>query len=57
MADMHSLFLKFNDNITLSSSKADFLKTSRDAIRRDIKNGFQIMIKSSLNFVGKGHFL
>lgn len=56
MADVHSLFLKFNDNITLSSSKADFLKTSRDAIRRDIKKWFSDNDKKQPKFCWQGSF-
>lgn len=38
--NLHSNFIKFNDTIKLSSSKADNLKTSRDALRKDIRNWF-----------------
>lgn len=56
MADMHSLFLKFNDNITLSTKKADSLKTSRDAIRKDIKTWFSDNDKNLPKFCWQGSF-
>ena len=40
MANLNKLFIDFNDNITIAKSKSDNLKTSRDALRNDIKNWF-----------------
>lgn len=56
MADVHSLFLRFNDNITLSSGKVKSLKTSRDSIRKDIKKWFSDNDKRQPKFCWQGSF-
>ena len=40
MADLQKLFEEFNDKITLTKSKSDSLKTSRNSLRSDIKKWF-----------------
>lgn len=40
LANTNKLFRKFNDNITLTSSKKDSLRKSRNALREDIKDWF-----------------
>lgn len=41
MADCHDLFLDFYDKIKLSSSKEEYLRSARDALRDRIKNYFK----------------
>lgn len=53
MADINELFKTFNDNITLTNSKSDGLRTGRDALREKIKNGLKIMINCNQIFVGR----
>lgn len=54
--NLHSNFIKFNDTIKLSSSKADNLKTSRDALRKDIRNWFLEKDKKQPKFCWQGSF-
>lgn len=56
MADLHELFQKYNGKITLSSTKRDSLKTSRNALRKDIKNWFSEKEKKQPNFCWQGSF-
>ena len=41
MADINELFKTFNDNITLTNSKSDDVRTGRDALREKIKKWFK----------------
>lgn len=58
MADLHSIFIEFGENIKLSSTKKDSLRTSRNAIRDDIKKYFKENIdKHTVSFKGQGSFM
>lgn len=58
MAKCHDLFLKFNDNITLDSGKKSALRTSRNAIRNDIKDYFDETLKvTKPKFWGQGSYM
>ena len=50
MANLNDLYLKFNDKITLTSSKSKSLRTSRDALRADIKKWFSDKEKQQPKF-------
>ena len=54
MANLNDLYLKFNDKITLTSSKSKSLRTSRDALRADIKKWFSERKSNNQSFVGRG---
>ena len=41
MANCHDLFQKFYDEVKLTPSKEDSLKTAREAIREKIRNYFK----------------
>lgn len=56
MANLNSLFLKHNDNITLSSSKKDDLVKGRNAIRDEIKSDFKENKRGVPNFYMQGSF-
>ncbi|BFL25320.1 cyclic GMP-AMP synthase DncV-like nucleotidyltransferase [Mediterraneibacter gnavus] len=56
MADLQKLFEKFNEKITLTKSKSDSLKTSRDALRSDVKNWFSDKNKKQPKFCWQGSF-
>lgn len=56
MANTHKLFNDFNSEITLSTSKTNNLKTSRDALRSDIKEWFDEKEKKQPNFCWQGSF-
>lgn len=56
MADTHNLFASFCDAVTLSSNKRNNLKTSRDAIRSDIKDWFSEKGKLQPKFCWQGSF-
>ena len=40
MANLNKLYSEFNNRITLTTSKSDSLRKSRDALRSDIKKWF-----------------
>ena len=50
------MFLDFNDSITLSISKKDNLKNSRDALRTKIKYYFKENDKNQPKFCWQGSF-
>ena len=56
MANTHSLFQDFCSNITLSQAKSNSLKTSRNALRSDIKNWFSDKGKKQPTFCWQGSF-
>ena len=56
MANLHSLFNMFNSEITISASKRESLKTSRDALRDDIKEWFSDHGKTQPTFHGQGSY-
>ena len=58
MAECNDLFLKFNGEIELKSNKKASLRTSRDAIREDIRNHFEKELKvSKPKFRGQGSYM
>lgn len=58
MANCHDLFLNFNDNITLDSEKKSSLRTSRNAIRDDIKKYFDEDLNVTMpKFWGQGSYM
>jgi hypothetical protein len=56
MSNLNSLFLKHNDNITLSSAKKDNLVTGRNAIRTKIKDDFKENSHGTAKFHMQGSF-
>ena len=56
MANTHSLFQDFCSNITLSQTKSNSLKTSRNALRSDIKSWFSDKDKKQPSFCWQGSF-
>lgn len=56
MADLQKLFKEFNDKITLTKSKSDSLKKSRNALRSDIKSWFSDKDKKQPKFCWQGSF-
>lgn len=56
MADIHALFMSFNDSITLSNSKTSSLRTSRDSLRKGIKEWFSDNDKQKPKFCWQGSF-
>ena len=56
MANMHSLFLDFDEKIKLTPTKSNNLKTSRNALRKDIKDWFEDEGKKQPNFCWQGSF-
>ena len=56
LANTNKLFQKFNDNITLTSSKKDSLRKSRNALREDIKDWFSEKRKKQPSFYWQGSF-
>lgn len=57
MADLHETFNEFNTIIALNSTKKDGLRTSRDAIRKDIETYFEKnRDKHTVKFKGQGSF-
>lgn len=56
MANLNKLFSDFNDKITLTTAKSNSLKTSRDALRNDIKNWFRAKEKPQPNFCWQGSY-
>ena len=56
MADLQKLFKEFNDKITLTKSKSDSLKTSRNSLRSDIKKWFSDKNKKQPKFCWQGSF-
>lgn len=56
MANLNKLFNKFNEEITISSSKKDDLRISRDALRTDIENWFADHDKKRPGFHGQGSY-
>lgn len=56
MANLNKLYSQFNDKITLTSSKTDSLRTSRNALRTDIKNWFSNKSKLQPKFCWQGSF-
>lgn len=56
MANMNELFLKFDEKIKLTTAKSNNLKTSRDALRTDIKQWFEDNDKKQPNFCWQGSF-
>ena len=56
MANLDRLFRKFNDTITISNSKRENLKKSRDALREDIMDWFADHDKLMPAFHGQGSY-
>lgn len=56
MADLQKLFKEFNDKITLTKSKSDSLKTSRNSLRSDVKKWFSDKNKKQPKFCWQGSF-
>lgn len=56
MANLHNLYADFNDKITLTASKRDNLRISRDALRGDIKEWFSDHDKNQPKFCWQGSF-
>lgn len=57
MADLHDTFLEFNGSIALSATKKGDLRTSRNAIRKDIEKYFEKnRPEHSVKFKGQGSF-
>lgn len=56
MANLDKLFKKFNETITISSSKKESLRASRDALRTDIENWFADHDKKKPVFHGQGSY-
>ncbi len=58
MADLHETFIEFNNNIKLGSTKKTELRTSRNAIRKDIEKYFaDNRDKHTVSFKGQGSFM
>lgn len=58
MADCNDLFDKYHDAIKLTSTKRDYLKTSRDAVRDKIRNHFKNALKVNIpKFHGQGSYM
>lgn len=56
MANLHNLYLKFNEKITLTSTSCAKLRTSRNALRSDIKKWFSDHDKVQPKFCWQGSF-
>lgn len=56
MADLHKLFQTYNGKITLTTNKRDSLKTSRNALRKDVKDWFSEKGKKQPSFCWQGSF-
>lgn len=56
MANIHGLFTAFNNEITLTTAKSDSLRTSRDALRSEIKTWFSDHDKEQPRFCWQGSF-
>ena len=56
MANIHSLFQTFNENITLSDAKTTSLRTSRNSLRQDIRDWFKESGKDQPQFCWQGSF-
>ena len=56
MANLNGLYSKFSDEITISSTKRESLRTSRDALREDIKEWFSDNGKLLPSFYGQGSY-
>lgn len=56
MADIHELFMSFNDSITLSDAKTNSLRTSRNSLRKEIKEWFSDNDKQKPKFCWQGSF-
>ena len=56
MSNLNSLFNSFNNSITLTLSKRDSLRSSRDALRSDIKKWFNDKGKLQPGFHGQGSY-
>lgn len=57
MADCHDLFQKFYDNIKLTDSKKESLRSARDAIRDRIKEHFKEVLEKQIpEFRSQGSF-
>lgn len=58
MANLHSTFIEFDEIIKLPSKKKHILRTSRDSIRKDIKEYFdENRDKHTVKFKGQGSFM
>lgn len=56
MANLNKLFSEFNDKITLTPKKSQSLKTSRDALRKDIRTWFTDKEKLQPKFCWQGSY-
>ena len=56
MANLNSLYFDFSDEITVSSTKRESLRTSRDALRKVIKDWFSDNGKLVPSFHGQGSY-
>lgn len=56
MADIHDLFKKFNNEISLSTDKQNNLRKGRDALRSKIKTWFTDHDKQQPTFCWQGSF-
>lgn len=57
MSNLNNLFLKFNDNIILTSTKKENLRRGRNALRDKIKEDFKDNKRLVPNFCGQGSFM
>lgn len=56
MANLNKLFSEFNDKITLTPEKSQSLKTSRDALKKDIRTWFTDKEKLQPKFCWQGSY-
>ncbi len=56
MANLHKLFSEFNSKITLTATKSNSLRKSRDALRKDIKSWFDDKDKLQPKFCWQGSY-
>lgn len=57
MSNLHNLFQKFNENITLTATKKDNLRRGRNALREKIRKDFKENERKVPNFCGQGSFM
>jgi len=57
MSNLHNLFLNFNNNISLTKTKKENLRGSRNAIRDKIKSYFKNKDIKQPKFCGQGSYM
>lgn len=57
MANLNRLFLEFNSNITLNSTKKENLKIGREALRKKVKDKFSEKNRNKPKFCGQGSYM